>query len=78
MYYTYILELENGEYYIGYTKDLEQRLQEHKRGLVKTTKYLKPKRTVFYAAFIKEEKARDFEKYLKSSSGFAFRNKRLV
>jgi len=33
---------------------------------------------MFYAAFKAKEKAYEFEKYLKSSSGFAFRNKRLI
>ncbi len=32
----------------------------------------------FYAAFKTEQLARAFEVYLKSSSGFAFRNKRLI
>jgi len=33
---------------------------------------------VFYAAFETKKKALDFEKYLKTNSGFAFRNKRLI
>ncbi len=33
---------------------------------------------VFYAAFVSAKRARAFEKYLKSSSGKAFRNKRLL
>jgi putative endonuclease len=77
MYYTYILRLPDG-YYIGHSGDLRRRLQEHKKGGVFTTKNGKAGELVFYAAFKSEQKARDFEKYLKSSSGFAFRNKRLV
>lgn len=78
MYYVYILHLLNGEYYIGYSNDLKKRLLQHKQNTVFTTKNDKVDQLVFYAAFEKEIKARNFEKYLKSSSGFAFRNKRLV
>ena len=31
--YTYILQCANGQYYVGSTSDLEQRLQEHQAGL---------------------------------------------
>jgi hypothetical protein len=33
---------------------------------------------VFYAAFTSKKKALGFETYLKTQSGYAFRNKRLV
>lgn len=78
MHYVYILELADTEYYIGYSSDLRRRISEHKRGIVFTTNKGKAGDLVFYAAFKTEQKARDFEKYLKSSSGFAFRNKRLI
>lgn len=78
MHYTYIIQLTTGDYYTGHAKDLQKRINEHKRSAVFTTKNGKVKELVFYAAFKSEKKARDFEKYLKSSSGFAFRNKRLV
>lgn len=78
MYYTYILGLSDGEYYIGFSTDLKQRFKEHFLGNVEATKNRRPVRLVYYAAFMNQKKATDFEKYLKSSSGFAFRNKRLV
>ena len=77
MYYCYILELKDGTYYIGYSSDLKKRIEEHSRGRVGDTKnnfY----RLRFYSAFISKKKALDFEKYLKTNSGFAFRNKRLI
>jgi len=46
--------------------------------LVLSTKNLRPAKLIFYAAFLNNRKALAFEKYLKSSSGFAFRNKRLI
>ncbi len=78
MHYVYILKLENGTHYIGCTKDLQNRLEKHRQHSVKTTARMRPEELIFYAAFKGAEKAYAFEKYLKSSSGFAFRNKRLI
>ena len=78
MHYVYILVLENGQHYTGCTEDLIARLTKHKHHAVPTTSRVRPEELEFYAAFKTKEKAYDFEKYLKSSSGFAFRNKRLM
>ncbi|MBA3723957.1 MAG: GIY-YIG nuclease family protein [Candidatus Levybacteria bacterium] len=78
MYYTYILQLNDGSYYHGYSDDLTKRIKAHRQGSVASTKNLRPIKLVFYAAFTTKKKALAFEDYLKSSSGFAFRNKRLV
>ena len=78
MYYVYILKLNNNQHYVGCTQDLKQRLKKHKHHGVPTTSRIRPEELVFYAAFKNDEKAYAFEKYLKSSSGFAFRNKRLI
>lgn len=78
MYYVYILRSENGEKYIGTTQDLKNRLQEHNRGETKTTKNNGKYRIIWYCAFIDKARAYSFEKYLKSGSGYAFTNKRLV
>ncbi len=78
MFYTYILLLSNKEYYVGHTDNLRQRFKYHQDGKVIATKGFRPLALVFYAAFQTEIKAIRFEKYLKSSSGFAFRNKRLI
>jgi len=79
MHYVYILELQNGQHYVGYTTNLDNRIARHASGNACTTTDRMPMKSIdFYAAFRSEKKARDFEKYLKSSSGFAFRNKRLL
>lgn len=78
MYYVYILKLKNDTYYTGYSNNLVQRISEHKRGIVKTTKNHLPFTLIFYAAFNNKKKALDFERYIKKGSGFAFRNKRLI
>ncbi|MEI8229743.1 MAG: GIY-YIG nuclease family protein [Candidatus Peregrinibacteria bacterium] len=79
MYYVYILNLENGQNYVGYTTNLDDRLARHALGKAcTTTTRVHAESVAFYAAFTSEELARNFERYLKSSSGFAFRNKRLI
>ncbi len=78
VYYVYILQLKDKSYYHGSSADLKNRLKAHKEGTVSSTKNLRPVALVFYAGFASKEKAVKFEDYLKSSSGFAFRNKRLV
>jgi putative endonuclease len=79
MHYVYILKLVNGQHYIGYTANLDDRIARHFRGeACKTTGRILAETLEFYAAFVDENRARNFEKYLKSSSGFAFRNKRLI
>lgn len=78
VFYTYILQLKDKSYYYGYSENLKQRLKEHQNGGVLSTRELRPVSLVFYAVFSTKTKALMFEKYLKSSSGFAFRNKHLI
>jgi len=78
MYYVYILKLKNGQHYVGFSRDLKKRLIQHKNHSSPTTSRIEPEELIFYAAFKSKEKALDFERYLKSSSGFAFRNKRFI
>jgi putative endonuclease len=78
VYYTYILKLNNKKYYSGFSTKLKKRIQAHQLGNVPQTTKFRPLKLVFYAAFNNKFKALEFEKYLKSSSGFAFRNKRFI
>lgn len=45
--YVYILKLKNGRYYIGSTVGIENRLEEHNKGLTPSTRYLRPVELVF-------------------------------
>lgn len=71
MYYVYILLLSDDSYYVGYSSDLKGRIKTHNEGSVSSTKNFRPIKLVYYSAFNSQKKATDFEKYLKSSSGFA-------
>lgn len=80
MYYVYILRscgFEN-KIYTGFTQNLNQRLKEHNKGKSKHTSKYKPWKIAYYSVFKGKKKALDFEKYLKTSSGIAFRNKRFL
>jgi putative endonuclease len=78
-YYVYILQSANypDKYYTGYTKNLDSRLKEHNGGkCMHTSKYM-PWKIKTAIAFTDNDKAIEFEKYLKSQSGRAFAKKRL-
>ncbi|HVS79505.1 MAG TPA: GIY-YIG nuclease family protein [Candidatus Paceibacterota bacterium] len=79
MHYCYILKsTKDSSYYIGSTQDLKKRLEKHNRKEVTYSSTRAPFKIAWYAAFQTKDLALAFEKYLKSSSGFAFRNKRLI
>ena len=78
MFYVYILQCSDGSSYTGCTGDLKDRFHRHTNGHVPATKPLLPVDLIFYCAFKDKYKAFAFEKYLKSGSGIASRNKHLV
>lgn len=78
MFYVYILKLNNGTYYAGFTTNLKERIIDHNKGDVSHTKKFRPVKLVWYSAFVSKKNALEFERYLKSGSGIAFRNKRLI
>lgn len=77
MRYVYLLQsiANPEERYIGLSFDVERRLEEHNSGLSIHTNKFKPWRLVAVFGFIEEQKAFDFERYLKHGSGHAFANK---
>ncbi|MCF7849306.1 MAG: GIY-YIG nuclease family protein [Kiritimatiellales bacterium] len=80
MHYVYILKsiAHPSQSYVGYTADLKNRINKHNEGGCKHTSKYKPWKIVWYSAFPDKHKALEFETYLKSHSGKAFSNKRLV
>lgn len=58
--------------YVGLTADLKSRLADHNTGRSTHTRSFRPWRLVVYVAFAEEQRARDFEHYLKVGSGHAF------
>ncbi len=78
MWNVYILKCSDGSFYTGCTSDLNDRIARHNMGHINYTSDKLPIKLVTYIAFSDKYKAYDFERYLKSGSGLAFRNKRLV
>ena len=79
MYYVYILKSEkDGSRYIGVTEDLKRRLTEHNSGNALYSSAKKPFKIIWDCAFTTKTRADEFEKYLKSSSGYAFTKKHLI
>lgn len=79
MKYVYILQSENNpeHFYTGITSDLKARLEKHNDGEVAHSSKYGRWRLKTYVAFSDEQRAHDFERYLKSGSGRAFARKRL-
>jgi len=79
MHYVYILQsCKDLSFYVGVTSDLKRRFNEHNSGGCKYSSSKAPFKVKWYSAFESKKTAIDFETYLKSSSGFAFRNKHLI
>ena len=73
MYYVYILRsIHFDQTYTGFTKDLKTRFIDHNAGRSVHTSKFRPWRLVTYCAFEDEQRARAYEKYLKTGSGIAF------
>jgi predicted GIY-YIG superfamily endonuclease len=80
MHYVYIIRSITypDQIYVGCTGDLKKRLANHNAGTTSHTAKYKPWELVVYLAFKNESTAIEFEEYLKSHSGRAFRDKRLL
>jgi predicted GIY-YIG superfamily endonuclease len=79
MKYVYILQsiAFPERFYVGLTKNLKGRLAEHNLGKsIHSNKYA-PWKLKTYIAFSDEQKAFEFERYLKTGSGRSFTIKRL-
>ena len=77
-HHVYIVICADQSYYVGCTNNLDNRLERHQKGQVKSTAYRLPVELVTYITFNNKYSAFNFEKYLKSGSGRAFMNKRLI
>ena len=62
--------------YVGLTSDPDKRLAAHNAGQSPHTAKFRPWKLITCLTFADDDKAADFERYLKSGSGRAFANKR--
>ena len=69
-YYVYtLLSMKDKKFYTGFTTNLRNRLQQHARGEVKSTKERRPLLLIHYEYFINKGDAEAREKFLKSGFG---------
>ncbi len=77
-YYTYVLKSEKDfNYYVGFSKDLKLRFEQHNKENVDSTKNRRPLKLIYYEACINKEDALHREKYLKTHYGRMFLKNRL-
>jgi putative endonuclease len=69
MFYVYILQSSNGQFYTGCTSDLKRRLLEHNSGKSTYTSYRGPYELLYYEACLDSKDAYAREKYLKTGMG---------
>jgi len=74
----YILKCSDDTYYTGFTTNIKNRLNAHLKKEVHYTKSRLPIELIHISYFKNKQKAYDFERYLKTGSGIAFRNKRMI
>lgn len=77
-YYIYVLKSEvDNQFYVGYTCDLKNRMQQHEKGLVLSTKNRRPLKLVYFEGSLNQQDATHREKYLKTSWGKRYIKARL-
>ena len=78
MFYTYVLLSEkDGKFYIGFSKDVKLRFEQHQKGLVESTRNRRPLNLIYYETCISQDDALRREKYFKTYYGRLFLHKRL-
>jgi len=69
-YFTYVLKSKtDGKFYTGFTKDIDNRLNEHNSGRVSSTKKRIPFELVYFEFCLTINDAIHREKYLKTTYG---------
>jgi putative endonuclease len=77
-YYVYVLWSERDRrLYVGYTKDIRRRLDEHNSGRVPSTKKRTPMKLIYWEGCFNQQDATKREKYLKTAWGKRYIKTRL-
>lgn len=78
MFYVYVLKSQkDGEFYTGFTDNLEKRILKHNGGSVLTTKFRRPFELVFLEGGLNKTDALHREIYLKTAWGKRYIKSRL-
>ena len=76
-FYTYVLKLQNGHFYVGSTDDLKRRVNQHDKKQGGRTTSLGDSELIYFEACRSLHEARHREKQLKTGFGRAYLKKRL-
>ncbi len=69
-FYTYVLKSKKDhKLYVGYTRNLLKRLDEHNKGKVESTKNRLPIELIYWEGCLNQQDATGREKYLKTAWG---------
>ena len=72
-YYIYVLLSDKDHnFYVGFTENLQSRLEEHRKGRVASTKDRRPLTLIYSEAYLNKTDALKREKYLKTYLGKMF------
>jgi putative endonuclease len=78
MYYVYILKSnKDKKLYAGYINNLKLRFEQHRKGLVESTKDRRSLKLIYYEACLSQKDATHREKYFKTYLGKIFLKRRL-
>lgn len=78
-YYVYVLKSEiDSNNYVGFTKDLKERLKSHNEGQIKSTKNRRPLKLIYFEGCLDQQDATKREKYLKTAWGKRYIKSRLT
>ena len=61
--------MKDKKFYIGYSENLENRIKEHNKGKVTSTKYRRPLKLIYYEVFTVKNDAKSREIFIKSGFG---------
>jgi putative endonuclease len=77
-WYVYVLRsLKDNQFYVGLTRDLPVRVQQHNNGLVASTKKRVPLKLVYWEGCLNRSDVVQREKYLKTTWGKRYIKSRL-
>ena len=77
-FFIYVLLSEkDNKHYTGYTSDLKQRIIQHNKGYVESTKNRRPLKLIYFEACLNQKDALKRERYLKTHYGKMFLGNRL-
>ena len=77
-YFIYVLQSKKDrDFYIGYTKNIKLRFEQHQKGEVNSTKNRRPLKLIYFECCLNQKDATHRGKYMKTYYGHKFIKSRL-